>query len=1054
MKGVEPLIAAIFIIMISIAGAIIVLQSSQPSVDRLKEISLFEESKKVLTQIDNAVRTVSEEGEGSTRVLQLSVSGGSYFVDTDRDAVVFSMDSRSQIVGIGVSNSEGNVNMFGEQNQVLLNISYSNINVTGGGNFGKGYHSLIIRNNGYDAVSGKQIISISFIPVTPITSFTVQYNQTQTITLRGANTTSPNNLNDLGSNYYSVTEGLESGGQYNYFQDNTLNITGFNTTSSDYTESLDNQNYNVTSTIGSVGSNLINQYNQDDLPLITTGTNVGGTAQNLDDLGINSYDVQEGSSDNIGMLAYGEGTVQTPRYRIWDSSSQTWGSEYSANSVGGTIYWVILKTAPTRDEFILVTRDSNDDIKVQINASGCWGDGITCGAVKVLTTTTVPTPDSRSFDVEYEANTGRAVIVYSDDTANPKYVTWDGSSWSASASIGNAISTGIVEWIELSGRPNSDEIAVAFSGVLDNLDAMTWNGNSWGCEPSSALATNLPYRNYKKFDVAYEGSSGDLFIASGINNTADGRRHTKPYGSCTYTTATVIAINEIGDWVDISETILGTDTLIISYQDAAVLDTHSWIWSGSADMAVGCSDNSIETTAVSRKEVAAGYLGFSGREGIVVYADLNSRNIDWCTYNAGTNTWTSQTDVTSSPALSGDKANLKIYKSPNENKIMYIFSDQASDLWAKTYDGVSWANTGAVLETSLSSINFQNFDFSFKPPRYRAEVWHNSSEINYSGILNSVNVTLNFTVTEADFYTLWIYDWQNLQWISAGCDSGNVLANIPTKWWCNETLNPSNYISPENTIRVRIFSVADSSQGTLREDYVQYFVGYTSTPSYANISIEHNSSSISENPSLITKINVTSILKTNVSSGIQFNFYIFNFNSGSWESCPPQTSIGTTYGKLECVRTSNPSYYVSNSRIRVRLNSSGGTTTHQMMEDYLVYQISMPTEYRMEVEHNTTGVSFTGTLNNISLLLNFSTTSVDTSTFDFMMYNFNSGSWENCGSFIISDNNWHYEWCNETINPENYLTGGIIRFRLNETAHQNQAQVREDYIQYYVTYTG
>ena len=114
----------------------------------------------------------------------------------------------------------------------------------------------------------------------------------------------------------------------------------------------------------------------------------------------------------------------------------------------------------------------------------------------------------------------------------------------------------------------------------------------------------------------------------------------------------------------------------------------------------------------------------------------------------------------------------------------------------------------------------------------------------------------------------------------------------------------------------------------------------------------------------------------------------------------------------------------------------------------------MPTEYRMEVEHNTTGVSFTGTLNNISLLLNFSTTSVDTSTFDFMMYNFNSGSWENCGSFIISDNNWHYEWCNETINPENYLTGGIIRFRLNETAHQNQAQVREDYIQYYVTYTG
>jgi len=43
----------------------------------------------------------------------------------------------------------------------------------------------------------------------------------------------------------------------------------------------------------------------------------------------------------IGMIAYGEGTVQTPRYRTWDGS--TWSVEYSANSVGGTIYWVVLR---------------------------------------------------------------------------------------------------------------------------------------------------------------------------------------------------------------------------------------------------------------------------------------------------------------------------------------------------------------------------------------------------------------------------------------------------------------------------------------------------------------------------------------------------------------------------------------------------------------------------------------------------------------------------------------------------------------------------------------
>ena len=124
-----------------------------------------------------------------------------------------------------------------------------------------------------------------------------------------------------------------------------------------------------------------------------------------------------------------------------------------------------------------------------------------------------------------------------------------------------------------------------------------------------------------------------------------------------------------------------------------------------------------------------------------------------------------------------------------------------------------------------------------------------------------------------------------------------------------------------------------------------------------------------------------------------------------------------------------------------------------MMEDYLVYQITTPSEYRIEVEHNATGVSWLGTLINISVLLNFSKTSVDNPTFNFMIYNFNSSSWESCDAFTPPDNNWYSRWCNEIINPENYVGGGVIMVRLNETTHQNQAYVREDYVQYYVTYT-
>ena len=123
MKGVDALIATVFIIMISIVGIAIVLESSQPSVGRTQEIGLLKEGKSILTQIDNAVRDVAQEGEGSTRVLRLSVSDGSYFIDIDKNAVIFSMDSRSQIIGTGISKTEENVNMFGGLNMIFLNIS-------------------------------------------------------------------------------------------------------------------------------------------------------------------------------------------------------------------------------------------------------------------------------------------------------------------------------------------------------------------------------------------------------------------------------------------------------------------------------------------------------------------------------------------------------------------------------------------------------------------------------------------------------------------------------------------------------------------------------------------------------------------------------------------------------------------------------------------------------------------------------------------------------------------------------------------------------------------
>jgi flagellin-like protein len=159
MKGLNPIIASAVVIAIAISAMYLVLNLGTPGTDRLREMLIMQEAKDTLKSIDNAVMSVSSEGQGSTRNLKITVTGGYYSIDTENEAVLFSMDSFAQIIGIGVSKTEDNINIRGEPGKVYLNITYDNFNITGGTEFGEGTYSLIIRNDGY--ANQKQIMSIS-----------------------------------------------------------------------------------------------------------------------------------------------------------------------------------------------------------------------------------------------------------------------------------------------------------------------------------------------------------------------------------------------------------------------------------------------------------------------------------------------------------------------------------------------------------------------------------------------------------------------------------------------------------------------------------------------------------------------------------------------------------------------------------------------------------------------------------------------------------------------------------------------------------------------------
>ncbi len=493
MKGVEPLIAAIFIIIISITGIAIVLESSQPSVSRLQEISLLEEAKKILTQIDNSVRTVGEEGEGSTRVLQLSVSDGNYMIDIDKDSVSFSMNSKSQVVGRGVTQVEGNVRIYGGLNQILMNVSYSTVNITGGGSFGRGFHSLIIRNDGYDAVNQKQIISISLVPpvIIPVA--------------------------------------------------------------------------------------FMNQYNQDGNPYILKGGLPSGYASYLNKLGEGlTYDISE----------------------IQDSAQQT-------------KLWNLTPVFAYRQSIDL--------------AYGL------CAATSLRT-------DNSVF-------------------------------------CGNTLGIDANEWGYVNSTHNSTI-------------------------PSDATITNVTF--------CWNG-----YFETLTNDNANDRSYVR------------VGENSTGSWI---------------YTNVASC-------SGTACNFYTDATRCYDVTNIINTIQKAKYVRIS-----LYHSEADDNNRD-------------------------------------------IFDD----------------------------YNYVNITYS--RPFYRVEIWHNSSQIA-DGNISFINATVNFTTNVSDVYSLQIYDWLNSQWSSTGCDSGNVLAGTPTRWWCNETLNAMNYNSSDRRIRIRIDSTPSSDIGLLKEDYVQYFVGY------------------------------------------------------------------------------------------------------------------------------------------------------------------------------------------------------------------------------------
>ena len=278
--------------------------------------------------------------------------------------------------------------------------------------------------------------------------------------------------------------------------------------------------------------------------------------------------VQITTTVNEVLMAYGEGTGQAPRYRLWNGT--VWGAAKTAVSVGAQIRWTDLEAASTRSEYALGTIGTDNDVNVQIyNANtDTWGN------VSELVTN-IPDILQRGFDIAYETTSGKLLAV-SCEGDNAVYSVWNGTSWTATSSLSLA-NTNSCLYVELASDPTSNEIVAVFKHANTNTtdyELKVWSGSAWG---NTLTLADMSENANAGAAVVYE-ASGDQAIVALTNDLATTLLYALWSGTA-WSTSTQ-ALGDHLEWAALKRDV-GTDKIALCYTDN---DTNIGVlqWSGSA----------------------------------------------------------------------------------------------------------------------------------------------------------------------------------------------------------------------------------------------------------------------------------------------------------------------------------------------------------------------------------------------------------------------------------------------------------------------------------------
>lgn len=417
----------------------------------------------------------------------------------------------------------------------------------------------------------------------------------------------------------------------------------------------------------------------------------------------------------------------TPQARAYTAATNAFGAQ-GATVAGGTPSFTVMRSAPTRNEQIAGYVTTGGRLYILRHNGAAWSNewNVAVGGDGV---------NGRRFDIAYESTTGRAMVVYSTNTAGTNelaYRIWNGSTWTAAVNINPARLANVATWVKLLPRAGTNEIALTACDTgstttnTADLTTMIWSGTAWGNEPGAAHSTAL-YNTFGQlvqndlFDQAWESTTGDLMVVW-TQGTPQQYWRAWTRSTATWGTSTSFGTGYSAPLQMSLASDPSSDGVVLIFNRSGSANVYANVWTGAAWSGVSNPAGNGITTANNKKHVTAEWLATGGTSyPVVLWAASTAGRVGYCSATVTGTTVTWNTAATKDfTGTFGNWAWMDSVVDPTSgDTLMLTFSDTNNDLWARRLvltagPTLTWtADSSGALSTTLTNNTTQNFCFEY-----------------------------------------------------------------------------------------------------------------------------------------------------------------------------------------------------------------------------------------------------------------------------------------------------------------------------------------------------